>query len=319
LDWSSIWLALTALGAAVINGAVGYGFSSIITPIAIFWYSNKVLNPALVMVEVAVNLTLLIRERKHIGATWRRANPVIWTLFPGIILGTLGLTYLAVIDVKLIVYAVLLPLAGLQLVGFARPIRNEKRGGLVIGTGIGFLYSLTTISGPPLALFFRNQGLTKAEFRCTMAQVRVAESTLTLGTYLAFTYFLGAKLVTIPSASLLPFLFIPVLIGVPIGTLLLLTVSPEFFRQVVITFDGWIVSYAISRTLAILTWISNTVSYLVMAALFAFFGALAYIAFRSLSRFCNEAPNGIPSAMEVARIQDRGAALPAGGPPRYPT
>ncbi len=98
---NEIWLGIVAFMAALINGAVGYGFSSIVTPIAILWYSNKVLNPALVIVEVAVNLALLTRERKYIRQTWPRARSVVWTLLPGVILGTAGLTYLAVNDVKL--------------------------------------------------------------------------------------------------------------------------------------------------------------------------------------------------------------------------
>ena len=33
-----------------------------------------------------------------------------------------------------------------------------------IGLAVGILYSLTTISGPPLALWFNNQGLAKSEY-----------------------------------------------------------------------------------------------------------------------------------------------------------
>lgn len=275
---SAFWLAIVALGAALVNGAVGYGFSSIITPIALLWYSNKVLNPGLVIVEVAVNLALLARERKYIRPTWPRARPVVLTLLPGILLGTAGLTYLAVNDVKLVVYAALLPLVALQLLGFSRPIQNEKRGGTAIGPGIGFLYALTTISGPPLALFLRNQGLSKNEFRCTIAQIRVAESTLTLGTYLAFDQILNSGLVSAPALSLLPFLFVPVLIGVPLGTLLLLSVSPEFFRRFVMAIDGVLVSYGLSRVLVALKWISDTISEFLVAALLALIGVLAWFA-----------------------------------------
>ncbi|MCI4369686.1 MAG: sulfite exporter TauE/SafE family protein, partial [Thermoplasmata archaeon] len=129
MDASAIWLAILALGAAIINGAVGYGFSSIVTPIAVLWYSNKVLNPALVLVELVVNVTLLFRERKFVPGTFHRASPVISTLFPGVVLGTVGLTYLAVNDVKFALYVLLAPLVTLQLLGVAWPIRNEKRGG----------------------------------------------------------------------------------------------------------------------------------------------------------------------------------------------
>ncbi|MCI4332016.1 MAG: sulfite exporter TauE/SafE family protein [Thermoplasmata archaeon] len=279
----ALWLALLALGAALVNGAVGYGFSSIVTPIAIFWYSNKVLNPALVTVELAVNLTLLVRERHYLRATWHRANGVITTLLPGVLLGTAGLTYLAVTDVKLAVYATLLPLVVIQLYGFSRPFRNERRSALAVGPGIGFLYALTTISGPPLAIFFRNQGLTKNEFRATMAQVRVGESSLTLATYVLFSYFFGAGLVSSPSANLLPFLIVPVVIGVPLGTLILHRVSPETFRRVVMAFDGLLVSYGFSRSIVSLNWATVNEGYVVMLVLFTLVAALAWWSLRKLS------------------------------------
>jgi uncharacterized protein len=284
---TSVYLALLTLGAALVNGAVGYGFSSIITPIGILWYSNKVLNPALVIVEVAVNLALLYRERRFIRATWPRARPVVTTLLPGIILGTIGLTYLAINDVKLIVYLVLLPLVAVQLYGYSRPLRDERRAGTAIGPGIGFLYALTTISGPPLALFLRNQGLSKDEFRCTIAQIRVGESTLTLGAYLAVTVFFSGNLVSAPALSLLPYLVVPMLVGVPVGTLFLAKVSPEFFRRFVMAVDGLFVSYGLSRVFVALRWTSSTDGYLIMAALFAGFALLAVAALRGLK----EAPS----------------------------
>ena len=291
---NELYLAILALGAALINGGIGYGFSSVITPIAIFWYSNKVLNPALVIVEVAVNLALLVRERRHIQATWPHARPVVSTLLPGVILGTLGLTYLAINDVKFIVYAALLPLVALQLLGFSRPLKNERTGGAAVGPGIGFLYALTTISGPPLALFLRNQGLAKGEFRCTIAQIRLAESSLTLSTYLIFSGFLHANLLTLPALGLLPSLVVPVVIGVPIGTLLLTRVSPEFFRRFVMAVDGVFVSYGLSRIVVTLHWVTSPTGYLLMAALFAVVGALTWWALRTLMGERSVGPPTVP-------------------------
>jgi uncharacterized protein len=315
MDLSQLWLAILALGAALINGGIGYGFSSVITPIAILWYSNKVLNPALVLVEIIVNIALLLRERRHVRATWPRARSVIPTLLPGIILGTLGLAFLAVNDVKVIVYVALLPLVILQLLGISRPVKNERTGGAAVGVGIGFLYSLTTISGPPLALFLRNQGLSKDQFRCTIAQIRVAESTLTLGTYLAFDQFLSAKLVTIPSLSLLPYLLVPVVIGVPIGTLFLTKVSPEFFRRFVMGADGLFVSYGLSRVLVSLKWITNATSEYLVAALFAFIAVLAWLSVRSLRRHPSQEPPTEPPSPQSLPLPGGGAGS---GPPSGP-
>ena len=267
MDWSSIWVAIVALGAATINGAIGYGFSSIVTPIALLWFSNKLLNPALVSVELLVNVTLLYRERAFISATKARALPVVKTLLPGVLLGTIGLTYLAVNDVKVVVYVVLLPLVVVQLLGLRRPFTRESRGGAILGPGIGFLYALTTISGPPLAVFFRNQGLTKDEFRCTLAQVRVAESSLTLATYAVFTEAFGAKLIAAPSLSLIPFLLIPVVIGVPLGGWLMRRVSRDMFTRFVMAMDGLVISFGLSQVLVKLKWLGSMTSYLVFSVL----------------------------------------------------
>lgn len=281
MDLSSIWLAVVALFAAIINGAIGYGFSSIVTPIALLWFSNKILNPAIVSVELIVNITLLLRERAYIPATRGRAWPVVSTLFPGVLLGTIGLTYLAVNDVKVVVYLVLLPIVIVQLLGLRRPFSNEGRSGAIIGPGIGFLYALTTISGPPLAVFFRNQGLTKNEFRCTMAQVRVAESSLTLATYFAFTELLNAKLVAVPSIGLVPYLLIPVLVGVPIGTWIMGRVSRDVFTRFVMAMDGLVVSFGLSQVLIRLKWLTSTAGYLLFAVLAAFIiGLSAYSLYR---------------------------------------
>ncbi len=264
---SALGLGLLAFGAAIVNGAVGYGFSSIVTPIAILWISNRTLNPAIVAVELIVNLTLLLRERELLTATWWRSGPVILTLLPGVFLGTLGLALLPVLLVKFAVYAVLLPLIALQILGAVIPIRNYRTAGRILGPGVGFLYALTTISGPPLALFYRNQGLAKGEFRAAMAQVRLAESAMTLSMYAAFTWLLGSGLTTLPAVSLLPSLLIPVVIGVPLGALLLGRVSAEGFRRFILNLDGLIASFGLSQVVVVLGWGSVASALTVMMAL----------------------------------------------------
>ena len=46
-------LAVTSFVAATVNGALGYGYSSISVPIALLVTVGRVLNPALVIVEAA--------------------------------------------------------------------------------------------------------------------------------------------------------------------------------------------------------------------------------------------------------------------------
>ena len=243
LSPTNVQIAIVAFLAALVNGAVGYGFSSIVTPIALFWTTNRLLNPSLVVVELFVNVVLLVRERKFIRATNARAMPVIHGLLPGVIVGSIGLVVISATNVRMLVYALILPLTVLQLLGYRRPLVREKNMGALLGSGLGVLYALTTISGPPLALFWRNQGLSKEEFRCAMAQIRTAEAGFTTVTYLLLGLFTPA------SVALVPFLLIPVLIGVPLGTLMLVAVSKDLFSRVVMAVDGIIVSYGLGSVL----------------------------------------------------------------------
>ena len=64
-------LVLVTLGAAAVNGALGYGFSSITVPLALLFLSNRVLNPALVILEVPLNAYMLWVNRAGVAAIWR--------------------------------------------------------------------------------------------------------------------------------------------------------------------------------------------------------------------------------------------------------
>ena len=52
-------LFVITLGAATINGAPGYGFSSITVPLALLFLANRMFNPALVIIEVPLNAYVL--------------------------------------------------------------------------------------------------------------------------------------------------------------------------------------------------------------------------------------------------------------------
>src|SRR2546426_8988925 len=180
---AGIVLVLIASVAAIVNGALGHGFSSITVPVALLFYTNRVLNPALVLVEVCINTYVLLMSRASLGAVWKRVVPIVLGLIPGIVLGALLLSTVNPEWLKLFVYTSLLPLILLQAAGVRRPVRLRPSVGAPFGTGLGILYSLTTISGPPLALLFNNQGLVKQEFRAALGMIRVTESTLTALAY----------------------------------------------------------------------------------------------------------------------------------------
>src|SRR5579862_470519 len=96
-----IVLAVTSLGAATVNGALGYGYSSISVPIALLVVAGRVLNPALVVVEVAINLYALYWNRGAAHRVIRRVLPLALGLVPGVIAGAALLDYIAPRNVKL--------------------------------------------------------------------------------------------------------------------------------------------------------------------------------------------------------------------------
>src|SRR5215470_18562300 len=118
-------LVAITLFAAVVNGGLGYGFSSITVPLALLFLSNRVLNPALVLIEVALNAYVLWVNRDALGVIWKRVSPIVVGLLPGVAVGTLIVTKMHPSYLKLGTYLVLLPLILLQAAGFRRPIKSE--------------------------------------------------------------------------------------------------------------------------------------------------------------------------------------------------
>lgn len=270
-------LALVAITflAAFVNGALGYGFSSLTVPVGLVFFANRVLNPALVLVEVFINLYVLVINRAAIRAVWHRVWPIIIGLAPGVALGSYLLASLHPDWLKFATYCLLLPLILLQAAGIRHPIRAEKAVGLPFGAGLGFLYSVTTISGPPLALLFNNQGLVKTEFRAGLALIRVAESCLT-----AFAYYqLG--LFTAEAMQVGSWIVPSVLLGIPLGAWAIRRLDAETFRRVCMSFDVWVVGFGLSRTLITLKLAQSPAAYAVMVAAGLLDLVLLYLFFKT--------------------------------------
>jgi uncharacterized protein len=264
------WFLAITLVAAVVNGALGYGFSSITVPLALLFTSNRTLNPALVPVEVALNGYMLWVNRDAVPGIARRVAPIVIGLVPGVIAGTLVIASVSPDLLKFGTFLLLLPLILLQAAGIRRPLQSERAIGLPFGAGLGLLYSLTTISGPPLALLFNNQGLAKSEFRAALALVRLAEASLTAVAYA------WAGLYTASSGTLALTIVPSLLIGVPIGAWLIRQMDAEVFRRTCMSFDAWIVGFGISTLLRALHIVDGPAAFGVLAAVGATDAVLLY-------------------------------------------
>jgi uncharacterized membrane protein YfcA len=259
-DTALIALSVIGLFAAFVNGALGYGFSSLTVPLALVFLANRVLNPAVVVIEVFINLYVLIINRNGVPAVWKRVCPILIGLLPGIAVGASVLASLHPGWIKFATYAIILPLTLLQAAGWRRPVRSTWLIGLPFGSALGILYSVTTISGPPLAILFNNQGLVRTEFRAGLALVRVAESSVTAIVYYKLGLFMPE------SQSILWALVPSAVIGIPLGAYSIRRLDAETFRRVCMSFDAWVVGFGFSRVLIDLGLVEAPWAYNLLAA-----------------------------------------------------
>jgi uncharacterized membrane protein YfcA len=272
-DISVIVLLGITFFAAFVNGALGYGFSSLTVPVALVFYTNRILNPALVLIEVFINLYVLFINRASVPAVWKRVYPILIGLLPGIAVGSYLLASLHPGWIKFVTYSVLLPLILVQAAGVRRPIQSERLIGLPFGAGLGFLYSVTTVSGPPLAILFNNQGLVKREFRAGLGLIRVAESSLTAIVY----YHLG--LFAAESQSIFVMIIPGVIVGIPLGAYLIRRLDAETFRRICMSFDAWVVGFGLSRVLIDLRLMESPWAYSILVSAIVLDSYLLYVFF----------------------------------------
>ena len=260
MDPYQIALVAITFGAAIVNGALGYGFSSITVPLALLFLTNRVLNPALVPIEVALNAYVLWVNRESLPNVWRRVFPIVIGLLPGVVIGTMLVSRVSPGWLKFGTFIALLPLILLQAAGYRRPLQSERSIGLGFGVGVGVLYSVTTISGPPLVVMLSNQGLTKRDFRAALGFIRLAESSFTAVAYA------WAGLYSVESLGLVPYIVPSIAIGVPIGAALIQRIRPETFRRICMSFDAWIVGFGLSSLLKELRLVESNLAYVVLVA-----------------------------------------------------
>jgi uncharacterized membrane protein YfcA len=265
-----ISLILVTIFAGFVNGALGHGFSSITVPIGLLYYSNRVLNPALVLVEIGANFYTIWSNRTQVLQVWKRVLPFLMGLFPAILLGSLLLKSIETTWIRLLSYCVLAPLILLQGFGVRKPIKLRTSLGVGLGSVVGLLYSITTISGPPLAIMLNNEGFQGKEFKAALGIIRFVESSFTAFIYYSLGFFF--------SESLEIFLWIVpgVLLAMPLGSFLFDKIDAIAFRRICISVDAWFIAFGLFRTLLGGAWLPEIVTYLIfflIVAIDAFNGA----------------------------------------------
>lgn len=243
-------LAAAAVVAGTINGLLGHGFSSLMVPTGLLVAPARLMNPALVLVELPLNGSAAWLHRHRARALLRELLPFAAALLPGVILGVLVLRFLPEGILKALCYGLLLLLVVAQSLARAAraesiPTRSAARYGFVTG----LLYGLTTISGPTLAVYAQRRGYSKDEARAALSVLRALEGALSLISLLLLGLF------TWPGLRLAAILLPAGLVGLFAGHRLAPKVDEVRFRRLALRFN----------LLAVLAGLARAVSHLPQA------------------------------------------------------
>lgn len=236
-------LTLIAAAAAAVTGAMGYGFSTIAVPSALLVAPGRVLNPAVVAIEIALNAGALVIHRRHVAAVWPRVRSLVLGVPIGVVVGAGWLSRVEPTTARVVVYLVILAWLFVQTLGVLQPVAIKGITGPIVGSGLGLLHAMTTISGPPLAILLARPDLQTRERLAGMAIVRLGEGVVTVLAYRR------AGLVGRDSLALLTSMWPGVLIGLPFGAWAFRRVDADVSRRVSLGVAAWIIAFGLAAAL----------------------------------------------------------------------
>ncbi len=167
--------------AGMTQGLTGFGFGLISVPLFLLILPPATAIPLVVIHGTLNTLLVLYHSRRHLQP--RRVAPMIAAGLAGVPFGTYILTSLDVGTLKILIGVLASAFALLLLAGFRRSIKNEKAASVPLAAAGGVLNSSIGMSGPPVVLFFSNQGIGKGPFRANLAAYFTALNLATLPTF----------------------------------------------------------------------------------------------------------------------------------------
>jgi uncharacterized membrane protein YfcA len=220
----------TLFVAGLVTGLTGFGLALIATPLLVLILPPRVVVPLLALHGTVNNLLILYESRRSLDL--RR----IWLLTLAGMAGVpFGAYLLAVCEAGVLKAAigVAITISALAfLLGFKRHLAHERLASVPIGLVSGLLNGSMGMAGPPVILFFANQGVEKATFRANLVAYFTAVNLVTVPAYL-----LGG-LITRPVATYAALLLPALAVGLWAGIGLARRVDEQAFRRVVLLVVG---------------------------------------------------------------------------------
>ncbi len=212
--------------AATVAGMTGFGYGLVSVPLLMVVLPPRVVVPAVTTHILLLSLLILLEVIKKVDV--RRIWPLMLTGLFGLPLGIYVLLALSESVLRTITGVVIVLFALALLLGLNLEIKNEKLALAPVGIASGLLASGIAMAGPPVILFFSNQGMLKQVFRANLAAYFVFLNTLTIPAHAASGLITG-------EVVRFALLFLPTLVaGMVLGSFLSRRVPEVHFRRVVL-------------------------------------------------------------------------------------
>jgi len=162
--------AAACFAGASIQSATGFGFALVLSPALFAVVDPDQAVSALLVLGLVLNVLVLFGGGRPGPVRWHALAPMLAAAGPGLAAGALLLSVLSKAVLQVAVGLLVVAAAALQL---RRPAPEPAPAGrataLAAGLATGTLTTATSVSGPPLVLWFDAQGTRPAELRASLA------------------------------------------------------------------------------------------------------------------------------------------------------
>lgn len=210
--------------AGLVRGLTGFGLALVAVPFLSIIISPKVVVPVVVLQTVATNVPLVYRARADVQP--RRIWPLVAGAIAGLPLGSALLVWASPDTLRLLIGTVVSLFALALMAGLRYKVRRERLAFLPVGFASGVLNGSSSLSGPPVILFFANQGVPPRIFRANILAFFFVSNLVAVGVFTLRGLFTSEVLITAAS------LFLPLAIGTAVGDVLAHRVRASAFRAI---------------------------------------------------------------------------------------
>lgn len=218
MDYFVLAVASLILFAATFFSTVtGFGFALIAAPVLTLVMGPKETVVFVIVAGVVVRVIMM----------WR----TVWITAGGSLLGIIPGAYLLKVadanHLKILLGVALLVVTFLMEFKFVPEVKNKTLGRIIAGVLSGFFSATTSISGPPIALYFLSENMEKNLLRSNMIWIFAIGSFCTLGSFFVAGTFQGGNLLTL-SLYVLP----AVLLGWWLGEKMFFRINQHLFKRI---------------------------------------------------------------------------------------